>query len=95
MTEHESTIAVGPGESGAPSANGPSGRVAPSSGPEPFNRTSSRLEPPRSPTTPSASGCPAITPSAAKRARTVGACKAVRVSRCSFSTISGGVLAGR
>ena len=53
---------------GAPSAKGPSGRVVPSAGPTPFSRISSRLEPPRSPTTPFASGWPQITPSAAKRA---------------------------
>jgi len=54
------------GHPGAPRANGPRGRVTPGSGPSWPSRTSSRLDPPRSPARPRAPGWPASTPAAAK-----------------------------
>jgi exopolyphosphatase/guanosine-5'-triphosphate,3'-diphosphate pyrophosphatase len=51
---------------GAPSEKGPSGRVTASAGRSPSMRASSRLDPPRSPATPVATGSPASTPSAEK-----------------------------
>ena len=50
------------------SRSGPTGKVTRSCTPPSATRTSSRLPPPRSPTTPSARGMPAITPRADRRA---------------------------